>query len=299
MVTVRVYNSAGELVKDLYGGAMEIDPQGFTLDQNIFLPGPANQIPPLVLGFPGRMLDGNTHLFWDGSNNDGQYIGPGTYYIKVESKDPFGKISAYTQPVQAAPKPAKRMLSIFNAAGELIWQLELGADYASPTLSDDPYAPEYDPSTGVATKALSIKMRDALGATYTEFWDGRNLLGQQVESGTYTLLLTESRLGGQISLETKNFQLLRSGTAKGVDSAGFDSNPTSKGMPLSLRYTPVMGRGLVAELYTLAGERVASFADLGASGKVSFGTDGLAPGIYMVVLREGLEKRVLKAAILN
>ena len=87
-MTVDIYNSAGEKVRSLYNG-----PSSFDLSQlKVSISGPQASGAPVLVDIGGLGIPGGDPV-WNGSNQGGQWVSNGVYYIKVSSVDPFGNVT--------------------------------------------------------------------------------------------------------------------------------------------------------------------------------------------------------------
>lgn len=296
LVSLKVYNAAGEEVRLLYEGGMDLQPGNISLSQPMFAPDG---------GFVDIRLDGSRFggsldfLRWPGDNGAGQAVEAGTYYLKAEIKDPFGQVTSLSKALQVAPMSNERWLKIFNSAGELVYQKALPADLRDMNPSLGHYAPEYSAQSGAALNPLRLDFRDAAGAGISQWWDGRNLRGEPVESGSYTLQLVQSRPGSQASVETLKIQVLRSATGAPFSEARFSANPARILESVDLYYAPVAGAGAQVQVFGISGERVLSASDLGATGRLRLFFPRMASGIYFVELCSGTKRRVMKLAVMR
>ncbi len=292
-VVLRVYNAAGESVRLLYDGGMDLLPQGMALGSGAFAPG-EGRVDIRLGGLFGGGLD---HLSWEGGNDAGQAVAAGTYYIKADIQDPFGRVSSFTQAVQVVPAAARRSLSIYNASGELVYQAALAWDLHGMAPAEGAIAFEYD-AAGAALRRLRIDFRDAAGALKSLWWDGRNQLGLPVESGTYTLQLLHSLPGSQAVVEMRKVAVLRPAQSAPFADARLSPNPARNQPAVEVFYAPQPG-GVSARLISLAGERVAAASDPAGAGRLRLDIAPLAPGIYFLELSAGRQRRILKLAVLK
>lgn len=298
LLILGVYNSAGERVNALYEGPATVGPGTLKLDRDSLALGG----PDLQIQVPGLLPGGVNTLPWDGRSDAGQTVSTGVYYIKMQTIDPFGTTSAVILPLSVVDARPQQSLDVFNSAGERVRSLILppavgtnGFDLGSDTLlvgqSDLP--------------GLKIDVRLGQGQVLDRLWDGKNEAGEWVAGGVYSVMLI-SRQGSEVTrVMTKSVQVLR---APEVDAAA-EAHPLENPLPptqgaLRITYGYRAGLRASAELFNLAGERVAQGDDEAQGGLVRLDVQRLSPGVYLVRLQvsEGGRisgRRTLKVAILR
>jgi hypothetical protein len=119
-MSVTIYNSAGEKVRQLYQGGSQIMPGGFSESVGAFeaLAGSVSLV------FPGQLQSGGSSLQWNGSNDGGQAVGAGSYTIMVSLVDAYGAVQTWTKNVTVLPQALSQSLSVYNSAGELVASLD-------------------------------------------------------------------------------------------------------------------------------------------------------------------------------
>jgi hypothetical protein len=257
---VNIYNSAGERVRSLYNGSSQCAPQSVQALPPTLAPGQG--LSSLALHCP--ISGGGNSIGWNGVNDQGQAVASGTYYFRMQVVSPFGQVSAWIAPVAVLDLPSQATLSIFNSAGELVYNVPLSS-YPSPVAS-------MSPDKG------SLKLTLQNGSTQDFAWDGRNNQGMIVASGSYTAHLVVSSPGGSKTIQ--DFPVTWINPGAGPDGAPLAyPNPAhagSQGPMISYR-----GPQALARLYNLAGELVAQASDTGG-GLLAFHVPALAAGIYMI-----------------
>jgi hypothetical protein len=281
VVSIQVYNAAGEQVAfissalGVYSMVSSVQPL-----QPGFSPDDGGMASILLLG-PGQLV------YWDGMNSDGQMVAGGVYYIKVEVKNPFGQVSAFSSAVNVLRSDSPVFVEIFNSAGELVRSLPAPGGYQSVglKLSHQAMAP------GVGAEPLTISFSSGGSVT----WDGLNSRGEQVSPGNYQVKVRSARTG----LDYAGSVTVLKGRPAGGWDIEFYSNPHKASTGL-FRFSLT---GLVApsqingSLYNAAGELVARAVPLGGAWL------GFAPtpssGIYfveIVVQDQGQTRRIVKKA---
>ena len=288
-----VYNTAGERVRSLYSGPASAAPGAVSLSQPALIPGLGS----VTLLMDSQPATGPAALAWDGTNDQGQAVAPGTYYLKVETRDPFGQATVFDLAVQAlaAPLDGAGTLDIYNSAGERVASLAL-----SPAASIVDFSLAQDSFVAGASGGLVIHCVDSSGAPQTLVWDGRNAAGQAVAAGVYTLLPRSQ--AGTSSLKAIDLTIL---SAPGLEPTAphLAPDPAQPGATSLSIQGPASGQDWTLNLYNVAGERVRQGG--GKSGALlQVPLAGLSGGLYVAEIRtrdgQGRPWRwELKAAILR
>lgn len=268
--------------------------QTLSPDKNAFVGGQGQVNLPL----PGVLGDGSHGLVWNGDNANGQWVGAGTYYIKLESSDSFGHVPSLVVPVTVLPGSSDTWLRISNAAGELVWQQHLSQAASGFSLSDATVALAGE-GQPVSQPALQISVTLADGSSTPINWDGRNGAGRLVDSGVYNLTLSSVQPGESTQVEGAKLSVLRGPDADMVGTAMLGPNPAVNVSSVELRYKPQTGVPASAALYTLDGGRVAQADDRLLSGVIRLPIGGLSGGVYACVFSQGLQRRVIKLAVVK
>jgi flagellar hook assembly protein FlgD len=95
---VKIYNDAGEVVRDLYEVLSDPGPAGLsgvTLTSAVIQPGGTGTIPSQL----GVMLSNGTTVVWDGRADNGRVVTTGKYYVEVHTDDGQGGDQQITQSV--------------------------------------------------------------------------------------------------------------------------------------------------------------------------------------------------------
>lgn len=311
-VSVDVYNSAGELVDSVYDG-----PSANPMNQAVVsILGPQANGDPVLVSISGLGTNAGAVLTWGGTNQEGQPVQNGTYYLKMSTTNAFGIVTTTTDPVPVIGAPPLASLEIFNSAGEVVDTLNLPNLAAQPVnlslllpagkngvvASENPKA--VSPSGGV-TLVLTL----ANGQKATEYWDGLSAAGQPLASGNYVVVLSQAEAGSTDLVKTVTLTLLgtqdQSGQAM-AESAYVVPNPVRmEGGAFSVEF---QGNGVdsaVGELFDLAGERVALAEASPASGRETlYFSARLSGGMYLLDFEvrnssAALARSVLKVAVVR
>jgi len=313
--SVDVYNSAGELVASVYNG-----PASNPVNQVLVsvLPPPAGGSGcglPVQVGINGLGGPAN-NLVWNGTNQNGQAVQNGVYYVKVSMVNAFGQVTAVTDPVNVLGSPCVSSLEIYNSAGEVVdtldisslpspavgMSLELPNGKTGITASPDPKSPS--PTGGVV-----IDLALQSGVVYPVYWSGLSASGQPLQSGTYMVALTQSEATSSQMVKTLTLTLLGTqnlSVQAMAASAYVVPNPvpaTSSGF--TVEYQGNGADAVVGELYDLAGERVAQASQGPTAGQAMLRFDvKLSGGVYLLDFEVAdntvpLARHVLKVAVVR
>jgi flagellar hook assembly protein FlgD len=307
-VSVDIYNSAGEKVLNLYTGPSEI-----SMNQlQVITGGPTAGGAPVSVDIRGLGIPGGDPV-WNGTNQGGQFVSNGVYYVKVSSSDPFGNTTTVTTPVNVLGVQNQEMVEIFNSAGEVVRKFDLsGLSSTAQNLSvnlrpgQEAVAASTNPVTGAISGGVNLTVTMANGGSQSLYWDGLSSSGNSLQSGTYMIELVRTEPGQTSAVKSVTITLLESknGSAQGIAaSAWIGPNPVQQGAPILIHYKPSAMEWAQAKLFGLGGELVAEANDAGGTGLLEFARR-VAPGIYLVdfeVRRNEtiLARRLLKAAVVK
>lgn len=192
-ITVRVYNSAGEVVRTIASvranklmtsakltingvetGNMISGEDAF----EIFLSG---------VETPASLGTGGTMFGWEGENDQSQFAGPGAYYLKVEETDTYGHTYTITKEISIIDGREYVELNVFNAAGELVKrQRQYGNNYSGFAMNIE----VDDLITLVPGANNNVAIKYTGNAADVLTWDGRTGDGMVVSNGIYELQIT-------------------------------------------------------------------------------------------------------------
>ena len=276
-----VYNAAGERVRIIGSGSLLLPPESLLLSAQAIVAG-GGQVE-LTLG---SAAGGPTPFSWDGTNSSGQPVSGGHYYLKAEIVDAFGKTTTLGASLEVLGASPGAQVSIYNSAGELVYRESLAPPLAG--------ANSLELQSAQDAGGLKLWVRQADGSLAAWKWNGRNLQGMAVDSGTYTVKLEQQREGQPLVRSEHSFALLRAPQAKGAP-------PFLAGGRLILGDRS--GASASLKLYALNGELVRSWQLSQANGQAALDFSGLAPGIYLLevdLVQEGQRERyLLKTAFWN
>jgi hypothetical protein len=300
-VTVNIYNSAGELVRGLYSGSAEYPANQAQVLQT------ANQAGGVQVDITGLGGSAGSNLVWNGTNNGGQAVGGGSYYVQISSVNSFGQVQTLDKTVSVVGTGGPVTLSVYNSAGELVANLNSELPLASQAtdMSLPPGQNSVVSSTDPSGGGLKITLTLAGGGTTTVPWNGLNSQGQPLQAGNYLLTLTQIEAGSNENLKTLPVVVVGApdSSAKTMaHSALVVPNPVEGGW-FDVQYQPAGTDMAVGVLYSLAGQRVAEATDSG-SGTLHFSGDW-SSGIYLLDFEVhngdsgALARRILKVAVVR
>jgi hypothetical protein len=204
-------------------------------------------------------------------------------------------VVAINLPVQVLDGPSRQSVEIFNSAGERVYRTQLPAGVIPGALRlDGGVVFLGQASAGVAVAGLKIWLQTYAGEIPWT-WDGRNERGDYVQSGTYTLQLSQAWPDGRRQSLVKDFVVLRAPDVQPGGTLRLGPNPLRGKGPLVLDFDPSPNLEVELRLYNLAGELVGGGQADGASGRLVLAVERLGAGIYLARVRflEGLaQKRV-------
>ena len=286
-IHVRFFNSAGELVRDLYTGAAQIGPTSVTLSDHSLAAGSGT----LSLLFSGALQgmgqSSTTALAWDGTNDSGQLVGGGQYYVQIDSKDNFGNAVTLTDSVVVIRAVLTQRLSVFNSAGELVALVPLTSTAQTTRFEvpEDSKALELDPVSGLPSSGFPIVLIDGNGKQIQTQWNGLNSQGIPVAAGLYTLELYTEQAGAAPQRLSKQVQVLTAPSLITLGTPFTAPNPYRNG-PLSVFFHALPGNEVIhARLYNAVGELVLDGHAQGSAGRLDLDRgEKLASGVYMLEL---------------
>jgi hypothetical protein len=291
-VSITIYNSAGELVKNVFNGPAQYQPGGIGLSTSLVQGGGSGSDDNVFISFPGYLMEPNgqevSGVSWLANNNNGQLVASGIYTIEVQITNNFGQVTTLLKTVQVIDVVPENSLTIYNSAGEVVANIPLTVSLSigvvSVSLTATSYDPDYSPSTGQATKAMDFFVTSSSGPNPLPLqWWGTNDQGAPVASGTYTAQLVYYAPGGTKTIVDKPFTVISSRTM-GFTGLFAVPNPAQHGDPLEIMYNPIsLNYSVVGMLYNLDGQLVEQSSDPGPSPLV-FRTDDLASGVYIAVV---------------
>ena len=279
-VKIGVYNEAGELVKQIYVKELSQQITNISLLQT-----------PTITSLHGVVyvtVDGVQLATWDGTNQAGDPVSNGVYYVKVDNIDANGQDTSVSETVTVSRTIAKVQVNIYNESGEVIKHLFAYADdpgnmnLGNVVFSGNVIQPTLGTPTPNGTGQLTLTFPN--GTTVT--WDGTNDNGQIVTNGVYQVEIhwLDGTGGEQVISHNVTVERGNNPSATGtVFAAPNIINGNSGGTTVSVNSN--LSLTLTAGVYDVAGELVKRpVTGQAGSGAVPVDTSGLASGLYFVVV---------------
>ena len=274
-VKIAVYNSAGEVVKQIVVEkfSQSVDQVTPSLDAVIDHVGDV-----VNLVWKGQVIGS-----WDGTNGSDQPVGNGEYYIKVDNVDSFGAETSVTTTVTVERALSQVSVVIFNSAGEVVRTL-YGGNSGSATaitgmqLSSDTLQPGAQATPGVP-QTLGITLSN--GTTLA--WDGRSDNGNFVNNGDYTIQVKADDGKGGETVVVKSISVLSAGSSAG-DVVVAPNVLTADHPKADVSVTGPLTLTVRVTVYTVAGEKAYSAVGQGGTNHVVLDAGALSNGLYIVVV---------------
>jgi hypothetical protein len=310
IITIGVYNSAGELVKDIISTPASqafsdvILSIGVSSTANIITPGSALSIYLPGVTMPSNVSSSGSTFVWDGTSNASQFVSSGDYYIKIEQKDQYGHTEVMTKSVMVMKIEEYIELNIYNSAGELVRSIR---DYTSSL--PDKVALRMEDTLVIKHDGTKIPIYYGQNPTDILTWDGRNSQGVSVSRGTYEVQVIVKSNTMEATLEaSKTIVVLSEGMKYFYDAKVYPNPYIGKGQ-LTFAWS-ASGTGWVnVYIRNLSGELVTTLNAKLEDGSVTWNVktgDGhsIAHGLYvcefMAKNDEGyISKKALKFFIMN
>ena len=223
---------------------------------------------------------------WDGTNQAGNPVSNGSYYMQVSSTDPYGVVENVSELVTVSRSIAKIQVDVYNEAGEVIRHLyafaddpgntplgkvQLSAGMIQPTAGTP--APGGDGSVTVMFNGTSV------------VWDGKSDSGAIVTNGDYQIEVHWTDGSGGEEVVSKGV-IVQHGSSPVVDGTVYAAPNVVKGSGGTwVKINTAGSYTLTASLYDTAGELVKAPVSGQAGGnQVQVDVARLASGLYFVVV---------------
>jgi len=262
VIHLAVYNEAGELIKDYPAFDLNVPISNFTV-VNGTLTTDSQSV---------SVLYNNVSVgSWDGTSSSGDKVSNGTYFIKIDSTDPYGVTTTVSKNVQVLIGRNVMTATIYNEAGEAVKHFDqqtlqnlvagnlssLNAsdyDVAQIRLPSNVISPDYSGSTA-SNKVLTIVMGS--GRTFT--WNGEGDSGAILTPGTYYIQF-DSKVQGKPDEEI-SLVIRIEGGANGINGVVLAPNPIRISQLQQIPYFNITMNAMdiqsaSVKIYTIAGELV-------------------------------------------
>ena len=298
-VRINVYNESGEVVKTILLKQYSQPIQSVSLQSSNTLVSINDKI---NIVYQGQVIG-----TWDGTDNNGQEVTNGKYYIKIDNVDTNGVATSVTQVAMVARHLAHITLNIYNDVGEVVRHLDsVLADAMTlatgVNLSANVISPSYQ--QGGINSTLTLTLSNGM----TVVWDGRNDGGQIVQNGQYFVEMQSTDGQGGASTITKQVSVDHGGLSLTGTPVVVYPNPDSQRVngPL-IQFLGAPGLTLRISIYTIAGELVqGGITGQAGSGQAAwdFSGRGIASGLYLADIemtdsQGGFQRQVTRIVIVH
>jgi hypothetical protein len=297
VVSLGVYNEAGELVKTLDtqpasdAFTTAVFKLGQTVNFSTLIPGDKLAITLPGVETPQSVGTGGATFFWDITNNAMQFVQSGVYYIKITEQDEYGHINILSKPFTVVKEEQYVELNIFTDSGELVRRIIKNMTNPPQTIDlkiSGPNNQNYNGVIVIDNSGTSVNVRYADGLLDYITWDGMSDQGISVSSGTYEVQIQIKKDTQENILEASRTVVILNQGLKFLDSVKICPNPyTGKGNVRFEWKSPSTGQ-MNVRIYNVSGDlttsRSAKIEDgyLLWDGKTGDGSEA-GQGIYICV----------------
>jgi flagellar hook assembly protein FlgD len=278
-VKLGVYNGAGELVKQIWVREYSQQITNFTM--------PSAAITS-VHGVVYVEVDGQVLATWDGTNQVGDPVSNGSYYMKMDSVDPYGVVKSVSEVVTVSRSIAEVSVNVYNEAGEVVRHIYTYVDdpgtmnLGDVQLSSTVIQPTANATAASGTSAVTLTFPNGLTLT----WDGKNDSGQVVTNGNYLMEVHWVNGTGGDEVISKGVVVENRGYLATNGNVYVQPNILKGGVTSATVVAPTTGNlTLTVNLYDMAGELVKKPVTGQAGTNVAtLDVTGLSSGLYFVVV---------------
>jgi len=274
-VHVGVYNEAGELVKEISVLQMSEEIDSFSVFDS-----------PTITSVHGSVyieVKGEKIATWDGTNQAGDPVSNGKYYLKVDNVDGFGTVTSVSQSVLVNRSIARVQVDIFNEAGEIVRHLYSYADDPGGGTLENLQLSSSVLNPSASTNG-SVNITASNGMTLV--WNGKSDSGSVVSNGRYEIEIhvTDGKGGEQvvsrgIVVESQNQSLTNGNVIAEPNILKGGRTTTTLVVESNTPFT------LVVQLYDVAGEKLgAPQPGKTGSNRAEVSLSGLSSGLYFAVV---------------
>jgi len=313
---IAVYNEAGELVKLITETTISNTLSDVVLTQsgtgvNAFSP----SMGPLLINIPGVQTQGSNGssivdpgFDWFGTNNNGQTVANGTYYIRVTMTDSSGQASTITKSIEVISSEQYVQVNIYNSAGELVQRMQENTNVtfnAQLALQSNTVVFGKD-----GTNQFNISYGPTNADVFT--WDGTNSSGRTVDSGVYTVQLVVKNTDGYTDVQSKQLTVLNSGVNGMLGEIKVIPNPCvvtdTNGAAMYITWSGTWQGSVKIKIYNIAAELIRSYEADSSQMKITWDLhtvsgQTVSSGIYIGVIEAKnnsgeTETKIVKMAVL-
>jgi fimbrial isopeptide formation D2 family protein len=279
-VQVGVYNTSGELVKQVWVQELSQPVNTFQLE---------NATISSLNGTTYVEFNGVQIASWNGTNQNGDPVSNGEYYVKVDNINPYGSVTSVSQTVLVSRSIAKVEVDIYNTAGEIVRHLYAyeddpnNAPMTQVSLSSTFLKTSVAGSNGGSSGSVTIMTPN--GASIV--WDGRSDSGSLVANGSYMVQVSWTTGSGSAQVITKGIVVQSDNSPVTNGNVWAQPNILKGGVTTtSIQVNSTNSYTLTVRLYDIAGELMARKTVVGPSGanQATLDVSGLASGLYFAVV---------------
>jgi uncharacterized repeat protein (TIGR01451 family) len=311
IVSIDVYNSAGELVKNIINTAITqaVGPVLLLtgdIEGGSFNPGAGK----LKVRLPGINTSGNltgpyTDFYWDGTSDSGQDVTPGIYYIKVSTKDTYEHTATVIKEIELLRAQAYVKVSVYNSAGELIRVIKnTDMPQGVAILDVEDVSKIGKPGENVAVN---------YGSALPIVWDGKNSGGAAVTSGVYEIVVDVMNVDGIKNTVSKSITVLNESSGAAISGEKAYPNPViidaSSQEKITFSWITAFTGTLTVRIYNMNGEAVKSINSPLTAGSAIWdlrtqSNRTVSSGVYTAVLQSKTDGgqnsvKIIKFAVLR
>jgi flagellar hook assembly protein FlgD len=307
LVHLAVYNSAGELIKEILIQSYSQPMDTLKLEQT-------QEITSLN-GVVYVVVNGVAIASWNGTDQDGNPVTNGQYYIKLDSQDPFGVVTSVSQPVDVNRVLTKVEVDVYNEAGEIVRHLYTyvddpnGSQMSDIQLSSTVIDPGNTSGQGApGTVNVNVMTTGASSTPVSLTWDGKNDAGQVVTSGQYLIEAHWSNGSGGDLVDTKQIAVLGSGSSPAEGKVYADPQVLKDGITTTtIKINSPLQLTLSLRVYDIDGELLRNQQVVAATGsnQATWNASKLASGMYIVVVEmtgtngQFVDRQTLKVLVIH
>ncbi len=273
-VKIGVYNEAGELVKTLLVTQYSQPLVDLQLKNGDLING---------MNDPILIYDQNTQItVWNGTDQNGNPVPNGDYYVKVDNVDSFGVDKSVVLNVVVSRSLEKVTIDIYNEAGEIV---------------DTLYSVVEDPQgtviTGVKLSGTVLEPGSPTDGNLiittnngvTAIWTGYASSGAVVPNGKYFIEVhsTDGK-GGETVIVTSVMVL--NNPKQTVPKVWAYPNPLTGGFSQVEFQGFATNVNLTVRIYDLSGELVTELKGAGGTSRVTWNAAGIASGLYIAKVEQ-------------
>jgi flagellar hook assembly protein FlgD len=271
-VTMAVYNEAGEVVRRFPAKYLSKTVDSLNLSSNGVISTVGDSV--TISWGGGRVLD-----TWDGTNNNGQLVANGAYYVKVDNVDSYGTTTSVTKFLTVARVVSDVGLTVYNHAGEAVRHLAetysgVIDNITQARLTASVISPTNGTSEGVSMTAVMS------GSLLLGIWDGRNDQGRIVNNGQYYIeVKVADGKGDHATVDLPVAVLAPWDGGKVI----VKPNLLTPEKPIGIIDGGVAGGTVKVKVFSLTGGVVESLNGVPGSGVVQLNSTGLTSGMYILL----------------